>query len=44
MNGFVDQSGRALIDIELLPPDDSVFTVSTWIDTGFTGELVFPRL
>jgi clan AA aspartic protease len=43
MNGFVDQSGRALIDIELSPRDDAVVTVRAWIDAGFTGELVLPQ-
>jgi clan AA aspartic protease len=44
MKGFVDQSGRAFIDIELSHPEDNVtVTVSAWIDTGFTGELVLPQ-
>jgi clan AA aspartic protease len=43
MNGFVDQSGRALIDIELSPHEDTVLTIRARIDTGFTGELVLPQ-
>jgi clan AA aspartic protease len=44
MIGFVDPSSRALIDVDLSPPDDdAVVTVRAWIDTGFTGELVLPQ-
>jgi clan AA aspartic protease len=44
MNGFVDSSGRALIEVELLPSDsDLAVSISAWIDTGFTGELVLPQ-
>lgn len=43
MNGIVDNGGRALLEIavrRLSDSEDRVF--STWIDTGFTGELVLP--
>lgn len=43
MKGLVDGGGRALLEIELKPAeDDAATTVSAWIDTGFTGDLVLP--
>jgi predicted aspartyl protease len=44
INGTVDDNGRALLDVEIRSgavPTPS--TVTVWIDTGFTGELVLPR-
>jgi clan AA aspartic protease len=44
MTGFVDDSGRALIRIRLRnPTDEKDIEIETWIDTGFTGELVLPK-
>jgi clan AA aspartic protease len=44
MNGFVDQAGRALIDIELRANHDALpRSIAAWIDTGFTGDLVLPK-
>ncbi len=44
MNGIVDAGGRALLEIEVAPsPDAALKRLSTWIDTGFTGELVVPQ-
>ncbi len=44
MNGLVDLKGRALLTVEfrtaLAAP---ALPLETWIDTGFTGELVMPR-
>lgn len=44
MTGVVDSSGRALLTLkvisEVLPRENPL---EVWIDTGFTGELVFPR-
>jgi clan AA aspartic protease len=43
MNGRIDESGRALLEIELRPTaNSSVSMVDVWIDTGFTGDLVLP--
>jgi clan AA aspartic protease len=45
MNGVVDSAGRALLDIELRATRDAPpFYIATWIDTGFTGELVLPQM
>jgi clan AA aspartic protease len=44
MNGRVDSGGRALLDIELiLTRDAPPLSVTAWIDTGFTGDLVLPQ-
>lgn len=44
MNGIVDSGGRALLDIELHTTSEAAAeTVSVWIDTGFTGDLVLPH-
>jgi clan AA aspartic protease len=44
MNGRVDLQGRALLDVQLSTHKPTGFlTVSVWIDTGFTGELVLPN-
>jgi clan AA aspartic protease len=40
MNGRVDNSGRALISVELEPNGPGASQIEFWIDTGFTGELV----
>jgi clan AA aspartic protease len=43
MIGYVDASGRALLEVKLRAHggvDES--SVVTWIDTGFTGDLVLP--
>ena len=43
MTGNVDNFGRALLPVALSAAADGVFaTVQTWIDTGFTGELMLP--
>ncbi|MEX0612348.1 MAG: hypothetical protein WD738_09435 [Pirellulales bacterium] len=44
MNGFVDNAGRALIEIELRATRDAPpLSTTVWIDTGFTGDLVLPQ-
>jgi clan AA aspartic protease len=44
MNGFVDDSGRALLEIQLKPSEaDTDRSLMAWIDTGFTGDLVLPQ-
>ncbi len=43
MTGIVDAAGRALLAVTIVAdhlPQGA--TVDVWIDTGFTGELVFP--
>jgi clan AA aspartic protease len=42
MNGYVDEEGKALVDVELMPHVVPPLTISVWIDTGFTGDLVLP--
>lgn len=44
MNGVVDASGRALLEIELQSTAAAEpVKLSVWIDTGFTGDLVVPQ-
>jgi len=44
MIGKVDNSGRALLSVELRPePLSAAATMDVWIDTGFTGDLVLPQ-
>lgn len=44
MNGWVDSSGRALIRIIVKSSTRSLpMEMEAWVDTGFTGELVFPQ-
>ncbi len=44
MNGVVDRSGRALLDLRIGSTSDSEkINLAVWIDTAFTGELVIPR-
>ena len=44
MIGRVDAAGRALIDIRIASTlDAEPITLSAWIDTGFTGDLVLPQ-
>ena len=44
MNGHVDESLRALIDIRIGQTEiDQSSGVTVWIDTAFDGFLVFPR-
>ncbi len=41
MRGIIDQNGRALINVELrLDAEAAPETIETWIDTGFTGDLM----
>ena len=43
MIGVVDNAGRAILRIQLKHPTSATITdLETWIDTGFTGELVIP--
>jgi clan AA aspartic protease len=44
MNGHVDAAGRALFDVRITSAlvAESI-TLSAWIDTGFTGDLVLPQ-
>lgn len=44
MKGIVDDSGRAILLIQLFSPKyPSGLQVEAWIDTGFTGDLVLPQ-
>ena len=44
MNGYVDDAGRALLDLEVRASASSAASLLTvWIDTAFTGELVVSR-
>lgn len=44
MKGIVDQAGRAILEIQLRSNSSHPFrTISVWIDTGFTGDLVLPQ-
>lgn len=44
MKGIVDQAGRAILEIQLRSDSSHPFrTISVWIDTGFTGDLVLPQ-
>jgi len=43
MTGIVDNAGRAIITVSILSPIAPEGTaIDVWIDTGFTGEIVFP--
>lgn len=44
MTGYVDDAGRALLDLHVQASTDSTDApLTVWIDTAFTGELVVPR-
>lgn len=44
MNGIVDRSGRALVDLNVKPKIGAASQrLTAWVDTAFTGELVAPR-
>ena len=44
MNGTVNDSGRAFLTIRLRNPNTTVESdLDTWVDTGFTGDLVLPK-
>ena len=44
MNGFIDANGRALLSVEILPNSTlKAEVIEVWVDTGFTGDLVFPQ-
>jgi clan AA aspartic protease len=44
MTGWVDAAGRSLVAIRVKPSDHSLPTqLESWIDTGFTGELVLSQ-
>ena len=44
MKGRVDESGRAIIEVTIAASTDGpCHVIETWIDTGFTGDLVVPR-
>ena len=43
MKGYVDDSGRAILQISVLNGSDGRdHLVEAWVDTGFTGDLVIP--
>ena len=43
MKGIVDESGRAILPVEILcTKHPTGVQVNVWIDTGFTGDLVLP--
>lgn len=44
MNGFVDESSRALVDVVIRRLEsDAPTTVTVWIDTAFNGFFVFSQ-
>lgn len=44
MNGYVDQFGRAMVQVEIFSEkDDSFRKLEAWVDTAFTGELMLPE-
>jgi clan AA aspartic protease len=44
MNGEVDHSGRAIVNLSVRPSADvDASPLAVWVDTAFTGELVIPR-
>lgn len=44
MNGFVDESLRALLDVSVAVDKDAhKETIRVWVDTAFNGGLVIPR-
>ena len=44
MKGIVDDSGRAILPVEILcTKHPTGVQVDVWIDTGFTGDLVLPE-
>jgi clan AA aspartic protease len=44
LNGRVDESLRALVDVAIRPTESEAPTVITvWVDTAFNGFLVFPQ-
>ncbi len=44
MNGRVDRADRALVELKLRAAASSKqATITAWVDTAFTGELVVPR-
>ncbi len=44
LNGFVDESLRALLDVSIgKRPSDLSSVIRVWIDTAFNGFFVFPR-
>jgi clan AA aspartic protease len=44
LNGRVDESLRALVDVAIRPAESEASTmVTVWIDTAFNGYLVFPH-
>ncbi len=44
MIGFIDESGRALLSVDVRPePTADAVAIEVWIDTGFTGDLVLPQ-
>jgi clan AA aspartic protease len=44
MKGTVDDSGRALLIITVIPPSlANGVALQAWVDTGFTGDLILPQ-
>ncbi|MBL8812136.1 MAG: hypothetical protein JNM43_18375 [Planctomycetaceae bacterium] len=44
MNGYVDEFGRALMNLKVRSAQNSApVEVTVWVDTAFNGELVAPR-
>lgn len=44
MTGRVDNSERALLPVRIRPTSSApAHEIETWIDTGFTGDLVLPQ-
>ena len=45
MKGYVDQSGRAFLPVEIVSETlPTGIQIDVWIDTGFTGELILPEV
>ena len=44
MIGYVDDSGRAILPIEIIGGQGKAnLAIDVWVDTGFTGDLVVPQ-
>jgi len=45
MRGSIDEDGRALLNVRIAADSESPpVPIETWVDTGFTGDLVLPQV